>query len=143
VSTTALKLAVAVTVGGLIASNLAVAQLLPPVPKAAQVQIIAGPSLERAHETEVIITWTTNNPGGDDDHYGVVKYGTSADSLTQTAHSPIRLNRTHAQAVFRVDVTGLQPQTTYYYTVTSMEGDGTGDGEQSAVSQFTTAAPGQ
>ena len=144
VNTMAIKLALAVTVGTLLASNPTVAQVvLPPAPKAAQVKIIAGPSLEVAHEGEAIIKWTTNNPGGKDNHYGVVKYGTSPNSLSQTASSPIRLNRGHPETVFRVSVTGLQPRTTYYYTVTSMESDGTSDGVTSSVSQFTTAAPGE
>jgi hypothetical protein len=143
VNTTTLKLASTAVIGGLLASTPTVAQLLPPAPKAAQVQILQGPSLEVAHAGGAIITWTTNNPGGMDSHYGVVQYGTSASSLSQTATSPIRLNRGHPETVFRVAVTGLQSQTTYYYIVTSMESNGTSDGETSSVSQFTTAAPGQ
>jgi Purple acid Phosphatase, N-terminal domain len=143
VNTTAMKLAITAVLGGLLASTPAVAQqVLPPAPKAAQVQILQGPSLEVAHNDGAIITWTTNNPGGTDSHYGIVKYGTSAGSLSQTATSPMRLNRGHAQTVFRVAVTGLQPRTTYYYTVTSTESDGTSDGVTSSVSQFTTAASG-
>jgi hypothetical protein len=143
VNTTAMKLAITAAIGGLLASTPAAAQVLPPAPKAVQVQILQGPSLEVAHDDGVIITWTTNNPGGMDNHYGIVKYGTSASSLSQTARSPLRLNRGHAQTVFRVAVTGLQPQTTYYYTVTSMESNGTSDGVTSSVSQFTTAATGK
>jgi phosphodiesterase/alkaline phosphatase D-like protein len=138
-----MKLAIAAVIGGLIASNASVAQLLPPAPKAAQVQIIQGPSLEVGHGDGAIITWTTNNPGGMDSHYGTVKFGTSASNLNQTATSPMRLNRGHSETVFRVSVTGLQPQTTYYYTVTSMESNGTSDGETSSVGQFTTAASGK
>jgi hypothetical protein len=140
VNTIAIKLALAATVGTLLASNRTVAQVPPPAPKAAQVQIIQGPSLELAHDGEAIITWTTNNPGGVDIHYGLVAYGTTPNSLSQTASSPIRLNRTHQETVFRVSVTGLNPQTIYYYTVTSMESDGTSDGATSPVSQFTSAA---
>jgi hypothetical protein len=33
---------------------------------------------------------------------------------------------------------GLEPQTTYYYTVTSMESNGKSDGVKSKVLQFTT-----
>jgi hypothetical protein len=143
VNTTAMKLAVTAVIGGLLGSNASVAQLLPPAPKAAQVQIVQGPSLEVARGSAAIIAWTTNNPGGMDSHYGIVKYGTSASNLDQTATSPIRLNRGHAQTMFRVAVTGLQPYTTYYYTVTSMESNGTSDGETSSVGQFTTASAGQ
>jgi hypothetical protein len=59
------------------------------------------------------------------------------------AKSHIRLNRSHPETVFRVRISGLKPQTTYYYWVTSMGGDGTSDGVKSAVKKFTTAAPGQ
>jgi hypothetical protein len=47
--------------------------------------------------------------------------------------------------MFRVRMTGLKPRTTYYnyYTVTSTGGDGESDGEQSAVSRFTTPGPGE
>jgi len=54
----------------------------------------------------------------------------------------IRLNRGHSDTVFRVNVTGLQRRTTYYYEVTSTESDGTSDGVTSSVSQFTTASGG-
>jgi hypothetical protein len=40
-------------------------------------------------------------------------------------------------------VGGLQPRTTYYYTVTSTESNGKSDGVESPVSQFTTAGPGE
>jgi hypothetical protein len=143
VNTTAMKLAITAVISGLLASTTTVAQVLPPAPKAPQVQILLGPSLEIAHAVGAIITWTTNNPGGVDSHYGIVQYGTNASSLSQTATSPIRLNRGHGETVFRVAVTGLQPQTTYYYTVTSIESNGTSDGVTSSVSQFTTAAPGK
>jgi hypothetical protein len=141
VNTMAMKLTLAATVGTLLASNPTAAQVLPPAPKAPQVQIIAGPSLETAHDGVAIITWTTNNPGGMDNHYGIVAYGTSPNSLSQTATSPIRLNRSHPETVFRVSMTGLSPQTIYYFTVTSKEADGTSDGVTSTVNQFTSAAP--
>jgi len=72
-----------------------------------------------------------------------VHYGTDPEDLSQTAKSPIRLNRTHAETIFRVRMMGLQPQTTYYYKVTSMGGDGQSDGVESSVQHFTTAASGQ
>ena len=37
----------------------------------------------------------------------------------------------------------LKPQTTYYYTVTSMGSGGASDGVESAVNHFTTPAPGE
>jgi phosphodiesterase/alkaline phosphatase D-like protein len=40
-------------------------------------------------------------------------------------------------------VEGLQPETTYYYKVTSEGGDGESDGLESPVAKFTTPAAGQ
>ena len=91
-------------------------------------------------DNEAIITWTSNNPGGADEHFGIVSYGTDRNQLNQMAKSHIRLNRNHSYTVFRVRVDGLKPGITYYYTVNSMGGDGTRDGVESTVNQFTTPA---
>ena len=64
-------------------------------------------------------------------------YKTDPKDLSQTAKSPIRLNPDHAETVFRVRIDGPQPKTTYYYTVDSMEANGTGDGVKT-VKHFTT-----
>ena len=85
-----------------------------------------------------IIRRTTNNPGGSPVHYGIVHYGTDPKSLIKTAKSPIRLNPDHSSTVFRVRLDDLEPQTTYYYTVDSMEGTGKKDGVKSSVNHFTT-----
>jgi hypothetical protein len=114
----------------------------PPREKAAHVEITQGPELEVAHGNIAIIAWTTNNPGGTDQHFAVAYYGTNPRGLDQAAQSPIRLNRGHPDTVFRVRVNGLKPYTTYYYSVTSMGSDGTSDREQSPVRQFTTPGPG-
>jgi phosphodiesterase/alkaline phosphatase D-like protein len=83
-----------------------------------------------------IIRWTSNNPGGSDEHFGVVHFGTDAGQLSQMAKSHIRLNQNHSYTVFRVRVDGLKPQTTYYYTVDSMQATGKSDGVKSSVHQF-------
>jgi phosphodiesterase/alkaline phosphatase D-like protein len=113
---------------------------LPPASKVARVRINQGPELESTDDTSAIIRWRSNNPGGTDEHYGVVHYGTSPKELNQTAKSHIRLNQTHSYTVFRVRVDGLAPRTTYYYTVDSMEANGRGDGVKSAIKQFRTSA---
>jgi phosphodiesterase/alkaline phosphatase D-like protein len=115
------------------------AKVEPPAPQAPRVQIARGPELESADENSATIRWTSNNPGGSDEHYGVVHYGTSPDALNQTAKSHIRLNQTHSYTVFRVRVEGLAPRTTYYYTVDSMESNGTSDGVKTVVKRFTTS----
>ena len=140
-----MKLAIAAAAGSLLFSNSVAAQSgaysakpLSPAPKAARVQITEGPELESANDNSAIIRWKSNNPGGADEHFGIVHYGTNPNDLSQTAKSPIRLNQNHSYTVFRVRVDGLKPQTTYYYTVDSMSGDGRLDGVKSTVKHFTT-----
>ena len=131
-------LAIALTIVASICARPSGAQLIPSAKKASHVQISEGPSLESAQDTWAIITWTSNNPGGSDEHFGVVHYGTNAKDLRQTAKSHIRLNQQHSYTVFRVRVLNLQPHTTYYYTVDSMDPNGTSDGVKSPVKQFAT-----
>jgi len=132
-----LKLAITAAVGSLLFSIPMVAQLTPTAPKAAHVQITQGPEPELAKEYLTIIRWTTNNPGGSPDHFGIVHYGTDPNNLSQTAKSPIRLNQSHPSTIFRVRIQGLKPATTYYYTVESEEANGTSDGVTSPVNKFT------
>jgi hypothetical protein len=114
------------------------AEILPSAKEAGRVHVTEGPAIESAKGNLVIIQWTSNNPGGTDEHFGVVHYGTDPQHLSQTAQSPVRLNQNHAQTVFRVRVNGLKPQTTYYYSVDSMQGNGKSDGVKSAVNVFTS-----
>jgi len=131
-------LAIALTIAALFCPKPIGAQLIPSAKKASHVQITEGPSLESAQDTWAIITWTSNNPGGSDEHFGVVHYGTDPKDLNQTAKSHIRLNQQHSYTVFRVRVLNLQPHTTYYYTVDSMDPNGASDGVKSPVKQFAT-----
>ena len=141
------KLVLLAVVATLLFSNFMVAQsnpytpktVLPPAPKAASVKITQGPEPELIRNNWAIITWQTNNPGGTDQHNGIVHFGTSPNNLSQTAKSPIHLNREHADTTFRVRVLGLSPQTTYYYTVSSEESTGAGDRVKSSVRSFTTS----
>jgi hypothetical protein len=153
-----LKLAITAMVSSLLSSAPTVAQAQhpqlpparlpppeepPPAQKAARVAISQGPALELARDDLAIVRWITNNPGGADDHFGVVYYGTDPEDLSQMAKSHIRLNRSHPETIFRVRMDGLKPQTTYYYKVTSMESNGKNDGVESSVNQFTTPSPGE
>ena len=133
-----LKLAIAVMAGGLLCSIPATTQVSPTTKKAARVRITQGPEMERVDPDFAIIRWTSNNPGGSPEHYGVVHYGTNTRELSQIAKSPIRLNPGHSYTVFRVRMDDLKPQTTYYYTVDSMEANGNGDELKSPVRHFTT-----
>ena len=111
--------------------------ILPPARKAARVQITEGPALEMFRNNEAIIRWTSNNPGGSDEHYGLVKYGTDPHNLNLTAKGHIRLNQTHPYTVFRVRLEDIKPGTTYYYTVDSMEASGELDGVKSTIYHFS------
>ena len=114
------------------------AQIPPPAKRATLVKVTNGPELESASDDLAIIRWTSTNPGGSDEHFGVVHYGTDAKNLSETAKSHIRLNPTHSYTVFRVRVDNLKPRTRYYYTVDSMEPNGRGDGVTSPINAFTT-----
>jgi phosphodiesterase/alkaline phosphatase D-like protein len=131
-------LAITVLSGALFTSGRTRAQLIPPAKKVPHVRITKGPSLELAKDTWVIITWTSNNPGGSDEHFGLVRFGTDPKDLRQTAKSHIRLNQNHSYTVFRVRVEGLQPHTTYYYKVDSMDSQAKDDGVTSALRTFMT-----
>jgi hypothetical protein len=104
------------------------------------VRILKGPQIELARENLTIITWTSNNPGGSPEHFGVVHYGTDPKNLSRTAKSHIRLNQAHPYTVFRVRIDGLPSKTTYYYKVDSMDAktNGKSDGVISTVKKFTT-----
>lgn len=140
-----LKIAITVAAASLLFSSAAAqvkaynaTELPPPAGKAAHVHITQGPELESATDISAIVWWRSNNPGGSDEHYGVVHYGTNPKELSQVAKSHIRLNRTHSYTVFRVQIVDLKPRTTYYYVVDSMEANGASDGVKSPVRRFTT-----
>jgi phosphodiesterase/alkaline phosphatase D-like protein len=133
-----LKFVMMFMIGSLLYSIPAATQVSPTTKKAARVQITKGPEMERVDPDLAIITWTSNNPGGSPEHYGVVHYGTDPKTLSQTAKNPIRLNPGHSYTVFRVLMENLKPGTTYYYKVESTESNGKSDGVKSAVNRFTT-----
>src|ERR1700722_8898585 len=134
-----LGLATTVFAANLFFANTIAAQLIAPAKSnAGHVRITQGPSLELAKSNWAIITWTSNNPGGTDEHLGVVHYGTNPQNLNQVAKSPIRLNQSHPDTLFRVRVLGLSPGATSYYTVDSMQATGKSDGVKSPVARFTT-----
>jgi hypothetical protein len=135
-----LKLAILAAMDSLLSLNPIAAQVSQTTRKAASVRITKEPEVELSKEHLTIIRWTTNNPGGTPVHYGMVRYGTDPKDLSQVAKSPIRVNPSHPSTVFRVRMEGLKPNTTYYYTVSTMESNGTLNGLKSTVKQFTTPA---
>jgi hypothetical protein len=126
------------TLSLMVLSGSLLAQVSPSTPKAARVRISQGPEIELSREHLTIITWTVSNPGGSPEHYAVVHYGSAPKDLSQTARNPIRLNPSRSSTVFRVRLDNLKPRTTYYYTVDSMDANGTSDRVTSPVSNFTT-----
>ena len=70
-----IKLAMAVAAGGVLHSVPAATQVSATKEKAALVRITQGPEIERADPEFAIVRWTSNNPGGSPEHYGVVRYG--------------------------------------------------------------------
>ena len=119
-------------------SNFSVVHVLATAPTAHVVQIKSGPELESTSESMAIIRWTTTNPGGTDLHYGIVHYGADAKNIIQVAKSPNRRNPNHPDMMFRVRVAGLNPQTTYYYSVESTGSTGANDGVSSPIKMFKT-----
>lgn len=114
------------------------AQLLSAVPRATHVHITQGPEIESIVDGLAIIRWTSNNPGGTPEHFGVVYYGADPAHLDETAKSHIQLNQSHPDTIFRVRVDGLKPKTKYYYSVGSMGANGKVDPVKSGVYHFTT-----
>ena len=101
-------------------------------------QVDASPMVESTADTFAFIRWTTRNPGGTVLHYAIVHYGKDPNHLDLTAMSPTRINPSHSDMVFRVRMNHLQPDTTYYYWVSSTQADGNADPVTSSVQQFNT-----
>ncbi len=102
-------------------------------PRPQTLQIIDGPRVEGTSARTAVIAWTTNARGS-----SIVRYGTDPNSLNQTAESPYtQQGQTH-----RIVIKNLQPNTTYYFSVDSGQGFGTGTESKSAVGQFQTKAMG-
>ena len=96
------------------------------------IRITDGPRIEFLGRTRAVVAWTTDKPSST-----VVKYGTSATSLTQTAEQP------WGQTTHRVTINGLQPGATYYFAVQSGQAQG-GNGAmaQSQPAMFQTVTSG-
>jgi len=102
------------------------------------VEITEGPEAERTTDTSAIIRWTASKVHGTSLRYGMVHYGTDPHALSQTAKSPNRFNQALPSTVFRVQINRLQPGTTYYYRVESVNALDIAEGPESPVAQFTT-----
>ena len=105
---------------------------------ASSVRIIQGPTLESSTDTSAIVRWTTNSVDGTTVRYGVVHFGLDPRNLRQVAKSQNRWNRGLPSMIYRVYVDNLEPGLTYYYSVEFTDANGTSEGADSTVRQFTT-----
>ena len=101
-------------------------------------RIVEGPTLEMSTNTSAIVRWTTTNVAGTTVRYGVVHFGVDPRNLRQVAKSQNRWNRGLPSMIYRVYVDNLEPGLTYYYSVEFTDANGTSEGADSTVRQFTT-----
>ncbi|MCU1331625.1 MAG: hypothetical protein JWM08_617 [Candidatus Angelobacter sp.] len=110
------------------------ATVLPKTPEKAQaVKITDGPRVEGTGPTWAVIAWTTNTGGS-----SLVRFGTAANNLSQTAKSAYADNEKTKAQNHRVHLKNLKPNTKYFYQVDSGQGEGTGTESKSSVAEFTT-----
>lgn len=87
---------------------------------------ISSISASPVADTTAVVNWTTNETAT-----SRVSYGTTSGSLTSQTTLNANLNTTHAELV-----SGLTADTTYYYTVSSV--DSSGNSTTSSQSSFVT-----
>ena len=96
-------------------------------------RITNGPVVEGIGPSWAVVAWSTNTGGST-----VLHYGTDRNQLSQTAESPYADNERTKGQVHRVRIAHLKPKTTYYFSVDSGQGEGTGTDARSGVKSFTT-----
>jgi len=101
--------------------------------KAQAVKITDGPRIEGTGSTWAVIAWTTNTGGS-----SIIRYGTDANNLSQTAKSAYADNEKTKAQNHRVHLKNLKPNTKYFFQVDSGQGEGTGTEAKSSVAEFTT-----
>ncbi len=101
--------------------------------KHAAVKITNGPRVEGTGDTWAVVAWTTNEASS-----SIIRYGTSPNSLNQTAEASYADVENANKQTHRVRINNLKPHTTYYFMVDSGQGEGTGTEARSSVSQFST-----
>jgi phosphodiesterase/alkaline phosphatase D-like protein len=100
--------------------------------KPKQFRITGGPNVEFVGQDKAIIAWSTNRRSS-----SVVRYGSDPNSLTQTAQAPWGGNP------HRVTITGLKPNTDYFFVVESAQAEGTGQAAKSQPAPFETVGTGE
>lgn len=97
-----------------------------------KLKIIDGPVFEYLTDTSVQIAWTTNNPSST-----LIRYGADPNDLRKTAQAP------WGQETHRVEITGLAPNTKYYFVVESAQARDSGTMAKSAEGAFQTEHQGE
>ena len=92
-------------------------------------RITHGPTVEYITANTAIVAWSTNVSSGT-----VVNYGTDQQNLAHKAEAP------WGALTHRVTLKNLQPNTTYYFKVSSPQGAGTGTLAESQIKEFQTKA---
>src|SRR3979490_592881 len=82
-------------------------------------QAKATPVVESVTDTLAFISWTTQNPGGAILHLPTLHSGKDTNHLDLTAESPTTLSLCYCEMVFLNRRPYLEPETTYYYKVSS------------------------
>ena len=75
------------------------------------ISLVAGPIPQRVQDTTARIWWETNSPAST-----ILIYGTDANNLSQ------KKQEAWGQQTHVVELSGLQPGTTYYYQVVTSDG---------------------
>ena len=97
----------------------------------AAIQITTGPMVQSVSDTQAVVTWVTNVPAS-----STVRYGQSWLALNQQAQAPWGPSHT-------VIISGLKPNTKYFFRVESAQAENTGTQARSQFGTFQTGAPGQ
>ena len=92
-------------------------------------RITHGPTVEFTSANKAIVAWSTNVSSGT-----VVNYGTDQNNLSHKAEAP------WGALTHRVTLKNLQPDTKYYFKVSSPHGVGTGTIAESELKDFQTKA---
>src|SRR5438270_13014197 len=97
-------------------------------------RITDGPLVKQTAQPSAEIAWSTGAAGS-----SIVRYGTDPNNLSQVAEKPWGgAKESNGDYNHTVWVKNLQPNTTYYFTVETGQGKGTGTGARSQIQKFQT-----
>lgn len=97
-----------------------------------RLKIVDGPVFEYLDSSSVEIAWTTNAQSST-----LIRYGTDPNDLRKTVQAP------WGQETHRVQITGLEPNTAYYFVIESAQARDSGTMAKSAEGSFRTEWQGE